>query len=113
MKLIVDNEARAQDEGALCNEDLFREVNEKIVRLNQVFDFADGIFLCECSQSDCAVRLPLSLDEYETVRSDPRRFVMAPGHERPGARVIARCERYEVVESQVLRPRPELSLVLH
>jgi hypothetical protein len=39
--------------------------------------------------------------------------LMARGHERPGARVVECCDRYEVVESTIVRPRPQLSLVLH
>lgn len=112
MKLIVDN-----DEGVagtdLCTEELFREVNERIVRLNQVFESPEGEFLCECANGTCAERLRLSLEEYEAIRADPRRFLMSPGHERPGARVIECCDRYEVVESTIVRPRPQLSLVLH
>ena len=108
MKLVVSNRERD-----LATEELFREVNEKIVRLNQVFESPEGEFLCECADSGCAERLRLSLDEYDVIRADPRRFVMAPGHERPGARVVLRHDCYEIVESSVVRPRPRLSLALH
>jgi hypothetical protein len=113
MKLIIDNDQRSTGRTDLCTEELFREVNEKIVRLNQVFESPEGEFLCECANGMCAARLRLSLDEYEEIRADPRRFVMTPGHERPGSRVVVVCDRYEVVESSVVRPRPQLSLVLH
>ena len=113
MKLIVDNRQEEALVGDLCTEELFREVNEKIVCLNVVFESPEGDFLCECSSSDCAQRLRLALDEYDAIRADPRRFLMSPGHERPGARVIERYDRYEVVESSVVHPRPQLSLVLH
>jgi hypothetical protein len=114
MKLIVDNEERAYGPGdELCTEELFREVNERIVRLNQVFESPEGDFLCECASGLCAERLRLSLEEYEAIRADPRRFLMAPGHERPGSRVIEVHQRYEVVETNIVRPRPQLSLVLH
>lgn len=108
MKLAAENERRD-----IPTEELFREVNERIVRLNQVFESPEGEFLCECANSMCAERLRLSLEEYEAMRADPRRFVMVPGHERPGARVVARFAGYEIVESSRVRPRPELSLVLH
>jgi hypothetical protein len=97
----------------LATEELFREVNEKIVRLNEVFESPEGDFLCECANSMCAARLRVTLWEYDAIRSDPRRFLMAPGHERPGSRVIERRYGYEVVETDVVRPRPELTLVYH
>ena len=111
MELVVDNTRRAADE-APCTEELFREVNERIVRLNQVFKSLEAEFLCECANGVCAERLRLTLQQYEDIRSDPRGFLMAPGHERPGVRIVARTEAYEVVEG-VFRPRPDLSLVLH
>lgn len=114
MRLIVDNgEQLAEGVRDLCTEELYREVNEKIVRLNQVFESPEGDFLCECSSSVCAERLRLTLEEYEAIRADPRRFLMTVGHERPGARVVERHEHYEVVETAISRPRPQLSLVLH
>ena len=113
MKLIEEREEQVARPAELCTEELFREVNEKIVVLNQVFESPEGEFLCECSNSLCADRLRLTLEEYEAIRSDPRRFMMAVGHERPGARVIERFDRYEVVETNLVRPRPQLSLVLH
>lgn len=112
MKLIADNSGEVHAVG-LATEELFREVNERIVRLNEVFASQEGEFLCECADDVCAERLRVSLREYDAIRADPRRFVMAPGHERPGARVIERRDGYEVVEASVVRPRPELSLVLH
>jgi hypothetical protein len=72
-----------------------------------------GDFLCECADVECALRLRLTLDEYEEIRADPRRFLMATGHERPGVRVLARRDGYEVVESTIFRPRPRLTPVLH
>ena len=66
------------------NESFFRQVNERIK------DVADGFeaggpyeFLCECSDPGCTERIELSQADYEHVRSDPTRFVLAHGHAAP------------------------------
>jgi len=41
----------------------------------------------------------MSPEEYETVRRDSRRFVVAPGHEAPGIEdVVERTDRFRVVQ---------------
>ena len=67
------------------NETIFRSVNERIEQLArpQGNDAHVFEFLCECSNLDCTLRLPLTLREYEAIRLDPTVFVVAPGHELP------------------------------
>lgn len=80
------------------NQALFREVNE---RIKEVADPVDGAvdFLCECSDTDCTVSTPLTLAEYEAVRSDPGWFFVEPGHEQLEIeRVVSESERFTVVE---------------
>jgi hypothetical protein len=63
------------------NEALFREVNER-VREVQATDAEEPIgFLCECGREECTETVFLSIAEYENVRSDPRHFVVVPGHQ--------------------------------
>ena len=58
-------------------------------------------FLCECSNSDCTLLLPLTIAEYEAVRSDSRQFIVAPGHDLPEIEeVVARNAGYQVVRKQ-------------
>lgn len=38
-------------------------------------------FACECADSSCAERVPLTLLEYEKLHNDPARFVICKGHE--------------------------------
>lgn len=109
MELVVDREHATR---RLRAEEAYREVNERIIRLNQVFESPEGDFLCECANSRCAERLRLTLDEYDAIRADPRRFLMAAGHEPRGARVLERHEGWEVVIERSAR-RPKLELVLH
>jgi len=87
----------ASEERVARNEALFREVNERVEGLAGDSPRID--FVCECGDLDCLERLELTRTTYEQVRSDPRRFVVAPGHENPDVeRVVARLEGYLVVE---------------
>ena len=98
------------------NEAFFRSVNERIR------DLADGHgsdqhqyeFLCECSDPACVERVRLSLEEYEAVRADATRFVLAEGHEDGTIeKVIEAAPNHVVVEkvgvagdvAQALDPR--------
>jgi len=81
------------------NESVFREVNERIEELGERFDTDEVEFVCECADVGCAERLSLTTGEYEQVRSEPDRFLLAPGHEQPGIeRVVEDHGRFLVVE---------------
>lgn len=89
----------ASEERAARNEALFREFNERVEHLADTVG-ADRIrFVCECGDLDCLKRVELTRGAYEEVRSDAKRFVVAPGHEKPEVeRVVAGGEGYLVVE---------------
>ena len=66
------------------NETLFREVNERVEELAQ--ELGPDVpyeFLCECANADCTFRLVLPIAVYESVRADPRQFVVRPVHYTP------------------------------
>lgn len=89
-------------ERAARTEALFRETNEAIERGLWPGDQEDAVrFRCECAQLDCHTILRLTLPEYEYVRQNPRRFVVAVGHELPEAEVVVeRHDDYLVVEKR-------------
>ena len=88
---------RKQVQGART-QSLFREVNERIEDVT-AGSATEGELLCECADDACAAPVPLSLDEYETVRRIPTHFFVAPGHIVPAIeRVVDENERYAVVE---------------
>ena len=61
-------------------------------------DRRDLGFMCECSNADCTLRLPLTLAEYEGVRGDPTQFAVALGHELPEIEeVVFVGDAYQVV----------------
>ena len=85
------------------NESIFRQVNEQIQDLNRTFgsDLATMTVICECALSDCTARLEMPVAAYEEVRSDPRRYVVSPGHEIPEFEsVVERGEGYDVVQKR-------------
>ena len=73
---------KAQEERLAMNEALFRDVNERIREISDNFGQKEATynFLCECSDASCTKRVVLTRAEYEHVRSDPTRFVVAKGH---------------------------------
>ena len=84
------------------NETLFRETNEAIERGQWPNDPVKQVrFRCECSRLDCSDAIEVTLAEYEQVRSSPRRFLIAVGHETPEIEaVITRAHGYLIVEKQ-------------
>jgi hypothetical protein len=78
------------------NQFAFRKANETIA---QRAGEGPAEFLCECGRPDCSAKVLLSVDDYESVRAFPRRFVCAPGHLTPAIEaVIEEDEAYLVVE---------------
>jgi len=82
---------------------LYRDVNERVKELNGAFGsvLPLGDWICECADQSCSERLELTQAEYERVRSDPRRFAVAPDPAHLYAdieRVVEQNERYWVVE---------------
>ena len=85
-----------------ANEAIFREMNE----------WAEGgidarlgssrrmdVYLCECSDGRCTEPIGLTREEYEAVRAEPARFVIALDHENPEIdRVVSENPRFAIVE---------------
>ena len=84
------------------NEALYRSVNDRIEELNRGFE--DGLdltgeWLCECADPGCTSRVTATTSEYQSIRADPRTFMVYPGHVAPEVeRVARRNERFTVVE---------------
>jgi len=90
----------AREKRLAQNESLFRSVNERIEQaaLEAGVDNHRFEFLCECSNADCNLLLPLTVTEYEAIRKTPTLFIVAPGHELPEIEtVVAKRGAYQVV----------------
>jgi hypothetical protein len=91
---------------AALNQSRFREYNERIEPHNAAHHWVDPPmpdWVCECANVDCLEPVRLTLAEYESVRADPTHFLVAPSADHVFAeveRVLARHERYWVVEKQ-------------
>jgi hypothetical protein len=83
-----------------ANEALSRCVNEGIERGQWPGEEDEPTaYRCECAQPDCNSLIKLTPRAYESVRSNPRHFVIAPGHERLDVEtVIERDDGYLVIE---------------
>ena len=56
-------------------------------------------FVCECSSADCVERVTLTLRQYEQVRAEGTRFVLAPGHANPEVELVVHsAATHQVVE---------------
>jgi hypothetical protein len=89
-----------QTERIGMNETLFREVNERIDKLQVGQDEPETFdIVCECGSASCTERFPITQDEYRALREDVHWFAVVPGHERPDLeRTIERRKDYIVVE---------------
>jgi len=99
MSVTVDERASR----AARNQSFFRQINERVNELNEAFSLVLplGEWVCECADQSCIERIELSAQDYETVRQNGARFVIAPGDEHvwPDVEnVTERNERYWVVE---------------
>ena len=92
MSVSVDERASR----AARNQSFFRQINERVNELNEAFSLVLplGEWVCECADQSCIARIELSAQDYETVRQNGARFVVAPGDEH----VTERNQRYWVVE---------------
>jgi hypothetical protein len=84
------------------NEVLFREVNERIEKIQSGQGLEGHFdFLCECGDRNCIEQVSMTLAEYEGVRSDPTQFVVLPGHEIAAIEsIVQKGDRFSVVRKQ-------------
>ena len=82
------------------NEALCRQLNERKAEWIKIGLPTAG-FRCECVTMHCGSRFELSPEQWQEVRSESSRFVVAPGHVAPEVEVVV--EEYPdfwVVEKQ-------------
>ena len=94
---------RSKDQVAK-NEVLFRDVNERVKDVDKSHNISTADywdFLCECGNADCLERVPMTLAEYERVRSNAVQFAVVPGHETPEVeRPLHETARFAIVEKR-------------
>ena len=86
---------------AAKNEVVLRDLNERLKAYPAAGKQRFSEWVCECADMTCTNRLELTVEEYEQVRAEARRFVVAPGAEHVNPeleRVVQRETRYWVLE---------------
>jgi hypothetical protein len=79
------------------NEAYWRQVNE----LSPPEPGMLNLMFCECGRLDCRERVPMTVTEYEAVRSSATTFVIFPGHALLEVEsVVETAERFQVVEKE-------------
>src|SRR3954452_22977294 len=96
------------------NQSLFREVNERIEELAGGSLTARLEIICECADDTCAQLIKTTNREYEDVRADGTRFLVAPDHvvleaervteQRPTYWIVEKIEQAAVI-AESLSPR--------
>ena len=82
------------------NETRSRQTNEWIEEANDRFGAGRPMdeYRCECSDGLCAAVISLTRVEYEAVRTNGLRFIIASDHENPELdRLITEHDRYSIV----------------
>jgi hypothetical protein len=85
------------------NQSLFRDVNERVKDVNDVFSVVTpvGDWVCECADTACSERILLTLEQYEAIRASGTHFAVAPEHVYPEIElVVERTDGYWVVEKE-------------
>jgi len=78
----------------------FRRANERIEAVAAMLGY-DGArpFICECSRDGCTLRIDVSRDAYEAVRSHASRFLTRLGHEYDELETVVELDGgFQVVE---------------
>jgi hypothetical protein len=99
----VSDEVQPADDAARLgkNEVILRDLNERLKAHGSSQSQRFSEWVCECADMGCLEPVELSIAEYEAVRTDPTRFVVAPRDEhvtRDIERVVEREDRYWIVE---------------
>lgn len=92
----------AREERLARNEATARDLNERIEQ-SHVKASREGYIrmLCECADPACDRVIAISLPEYESVRRDGRRFVVADGHVCGDIeQVMSETDRFTIVEKR-------------
>ena len=91
-----------QVERAVRNEDLFRQMNDRLHVLEVLDQGREPLerLMCECNAMECTRLIEIRAAEYLAVREDGARFVVYPSDEHVSPQigaVVGRHERYWVV----------------
>jgi hypothetical protein len=90
---------------AAQNEQVFRAVNEQILRMTDRFraQLSDIDVVCECADATCVETIRVAAEEFTEFERQDGLFVVLPGHEDPSVEeVVVRKNGYVVVWKAVV-----------
>ena len=87
-------------DAAARNEEVFRDVNERIDAGADRLEVATPLpFHCECADASCVERIFVTPQDYKGVVDEPFNFMVIPGHENGEIeRVVVEHQDFLVVE---------------
>ncbi len=97
---MLEGDQQEREVRAARNQSMFRQVNEKLARLNEAVGALRDEYVigCECADTTCIRTLEITADDYEAVRKEPNTFAVLPGHIYSDVEVVVReTENYVVV----------------
>ncbi len=92
-----------REKRVLRNEALFREVNAHIASLEERLGSEGELMplVCECANTGCTTVIEVDPRTFRSVRDNPLRFLVAPGHELTDEEtVVSRGAGYVIVEKE-------------
>ena len=96
--MTANGKEQERERQAALKQALRREVNERRPESGEGAEVVR--FVCECSDPACGERVLLTIDEYEFIRKNGRRFVVRLGHIDPESErlLVEEPGRFAVVE---------------
>ena len=79
------------------NQELFREVNDRIAELAAKWAGGPMGVVCECANTGCVQMIQIPVQEYRRVRRSRGWFVIIPGHIAEDEQLIERHASYDIV----------------
>jgi hypothetical protein len=96
-------------ERAARNEEIFRDVNERIEEGGEQHRVAGSLpFHCECGASGCLETIEIQPRRYAAVVQERYHFVVIPGHEEPRIERIVKVEGDFLVVEKVGEAREQI-----
>jgi hypothetical protein len=96
-------------ERAARNEEVFRDVNERIEEGAEQHNVSDSLpFHCECGASACIETIEIPPARYAAIIQERYHFVVIPGHEEPQIERIVETEGHFLVVEKIGKARKQI-----
>lgn len=104
---LVENEAMFRKRNEAVQDDI-KVLNDTAQAQGEEEPIPDDTilkFYCECSDESCAMRVPMSIKQYELIHDDRKQFIVIPGHEVVSVEeVVDQMADYTVVKKVIEAP---------